>query len=341
MSNDLLVAVALGVLGLLGRRRQELPGVLLVAAGSAIEIMADTVIMMAAGGTLVAVGVGLITGRHRPAIYLVFGSLFLFLIGASAVVTFARTDSLALLRVALGGMPPRIGRGALVTIWVALALRTAFLPASLPLCGSRVAVALIGPAWWSAAVLAARWGAVLPQDLLDRCVEPCSVLAVGVVVASGVWAFRATEWSRTMGSIAAGVGMLAALAGWFGGGVGAQGGRMAMLSTAVAGCALASAGSPAGVSGAVAGAVRMLLLGYPLGGGFTARLHLMAGCGGMHPAVGLALLAFWILPLAGSLRHTGWSETVGKIARWHVWFLLAIGLVGALEGGPLALGMLR
>ncbi|MBN1423385.1 hypothetical protein JXA88_02410 [Candidatus Fermentibacteria bacterium] len=341
MREDILAAVVLGVLGILGHRGRDTPGILLTVAGAVVELMADNVIMMAAGGSLVAVGIGLLTGRQQPAIYLAFGSLFLFLVGASVVVTFSKTDSLSLLRVALGAMPPRIGRGALVTIWVALALRTAFLPASLSLLGPKRVVAVIGPAWWSASVLVVRWGGILPQDLLERCQQPCSLLAVGVAVVAGVWAFRSTQWLRVVGAVAAGIGALATLGGWFGGGLGAQGGRMAVFSTAVSGCALEAIGNPAGFLGVCATGIRMLTLGYPLGGAFTARMNLVEGLGGPVTPVGVVVLVFWILPLVGSVRHTAWSHPDDGEARWRGYLAFFVGLLGALEGGPLGAGLTR
>jgi len=339
MRYDLIILLVLSALGAQGCRRAEAPGYLLLVIGAVIELLADSITMMAAGGLMVASGIALRGGRQNASARVAFGALFLFSIGASVVAAFTRADMLEEVRFTLGGVPPTVARGALVTVWMALVLRLVILPALLAQSMPVPAVVAIGPAWWSASVLTVRWGGVLPQDAVETCGTLCAPFAVVIVVAAGVWAFREGPWSGVIGATCAGVGALVAFGGWFGGASAVSGGRVLLGSTAVAGCSLAAAGSHSVASATVTQAIRLLLLGFPLGAGFSGRISLIKGVGGLDSFLGVAALAWWLLPLIGWIRHASPVPAEGR-PRWLVWVALAAGLWGALEGGPLSPGQL-
>lgn len=335
MRDDLIVLAVVTVLGIRSLRRGDLAGYVLVAAGAAMEVLADTVTVMGAGGLLVALGVTLRGGRRGSAGYVAFGSLFVFLLGASFAVRFTGTETVRSLRHALGGVPTAVARGAVLTVWTAVLMRLALLPVvRLPTAPSSGLVA-IGPAWWSAGVLAARWADALPQALVDSCRAVCAPVTAIILIAATVGAFGPRALPGMVEALAAGAGALATLGMWCGGQVGLGAGRLLLASTAIAGCALGG-GSRGRIWVVPYAAVALLTMGFPGGAGFAARLQLIAGIGGIRSTVGVVALLWWVLPLVGWMRHGSWNG-VHRASAWTA-AAVAVGLWGALAGGLLLPG---
>jgi hypothetical protein len=337
---DLVGVAVLGVLTF-PRRRRAVPGALLVVAGACIEVIAGSMTTIAAGGLLVAAGVALLTGRDQAALYVAFGSVFLMLAGFSVAGVLLRTDSLSLLRFELPAGPKAAAQGAMAAVWIALMLRLSFLPVALRKGDASGMVAAMGPGWWSAAVLAAKLGAVLPQNLAETVAGVVGPFTVGIVAIAGIRAFWAGSWPETFGATSAGIGAVVAFGSWFGAAEGVLGARMVVFSTAVAGCALSLGGTPAGFAGTLAHGLRLLVLGFPLGAGFLGRLRILAGVGGVESTLGITILACWVVPLAGWMRHATWSSPPAGTSRWATWAALAVGFWGALEGGAFSTGLFR
>ncbi len=335
-----LLVVLLGLVAAAHSPRRQWPGVALIVVGASLELVAWHVGAMAAGGLAILLGSIALGGLRRSALPVVATSVALFVVGAGFLSLKLHTGSIRLMRFGMPVLPPTVSRGALLTVWIALAIRLVILPPVLVRAPSAgILVGAFWPAWCSSAILAQRWGGVLSQDLVEACGALTSPVA-GVAAAAGVWAFSSRSWRESLAAVAAGGGALAA-AGWSDAGFTLVSTKVLLFTIAVGGVALSSCDGLPGSLRPLVWVARLLVLGLPLGGGFAARMRLLGSMGGLQTPLGMALCCWWLLPLVSCLRGVSWERDDVVEGRGRPWVALGLGTWAALQGGPLGGTFLR
>ncbi len=300
MPPGILVMVLLTALALLRSGKSRMIWLVMLLAGGLIEASSTSFTMAISGMTVMALAGTALTGRDRPMLYVLFGSLFLIIFGSSILATQGRTDDFSLLRTALGFSHDSAMVGALLVLWIGFLLRLVLLPILSPHLAEPGDAATVGVGWVSGLVVTTRLGGLFPQALLESSQGILCFIIVPIFVVVGLAAFSTTVWEKRKAYVAAAVGATALWGAWFGGAHGLMG-RMLVARMAILLLCL-------GLMGHVftwrwripVAALRLACIGFPFTAIYFTRRDLLYA---VEKPVQIGMAIAWILPLMAMVAH--------------------------------------